>query len=58
MKKLRALLAIIDKYVIQISQWAWLYQALLEVSVNKIALWINVGTDDWSTERAILPSNN
>ena len=32
------LLAIIDKYGAPISQWTWLYQALLEVSMNKIAL--------------------
>ena len=33
------LLAIIDKYGVQINQWAWWYQALLEVSMNRIALW-------------------
>ena len=52
-----ALLAIIDKYGVQISQWAWLCQALFEVSMNKIALWINVSVDDWSAERAMIGSN-
>ena len=33
-----ALQAIVDKYGFPISQWAWLCQALLEVSMNKIAL--------------------
>ena len=41
------LLAIIDEYDVPISQWTWLYQALLEVSMNKITLWINVCADDW-----------
>ena len=51
------LLAIIDKYGVRISQWAGLYQPLLEVSMNKIALWINICTDDWTAERAIILSN-
>ena len=36
-----ALLAIVDKYGVPISQWTWLHQALLEVSINKIALCLN-----------------
>ena len=39
------LLAVINKYGILISQWAWLCQALLEVSMNKIALWIKFCAD-------------
>ena len=50
-------LAIIDNYGVPISQWTWLYQLLLEVSMNKIALWINVCADDWTVERAIIASN-
>ena len=45
------------KYGVPISQWAWLYQALLEVSMNKLELWINVCADDWITERMIITSN-
>ena len=52
-----SLLAIIDKYGVSISQWTWLYQAFLEVSMNKIALWIYVCADDWTSERAIIASN-
>ena len=49
----RSLLAIIDKYGGLLRQWAWLYEALLEVSMNKISLWINVCVDDWTAEMAI-----
>ena len=52
-----ALLAIIDKYDFPFSQWAWLYQTLLEVSMNNIAVWINVCADDWTAKRAIIASN-
>ena len=52
-----ALLAIIDKYGVLITQWTWLYQALSEVSMNKLALWINVCVDDWTAERATIASN-
>ena len=51
-----SLLAIIDKYVVPISQWTWLYQALLEGWMNMIALWINVFADHWTAERAIIAS--
>ena len=51
------LLAFIDKYGILISQWTWVYHALLEVSINKIVLWIYVCADDWTAERAIIASN-
>ena len=50
-------LAINDKYGVPISKWTWLYHALLEVSMNGLALWINVCADDWTTERAIIASN-
>ena len=30
---------------------------IVEVSMNKIALWINDCVDDWSDERAIITSN-
>ena len=53
-----SLLAIIDKYGILISQWAWLYQELLEVSMNKVTFWINVCADDWIAERTIIASND
>ena len=53
----KTLLAIVDKYGIPISQWAWLCQALLEVSMNKIALWINVCADDWTAEMSTIASN-
>ena len=52
-----SLLAIIDKYGVPISQSAWLYQPLLEVLMNKIALWINVCADDWTDKRGIIGSN-
>ena len=54
---LKPLLAIIDNYGLVISQWTWLYQALLEMSMNKIALWITVHAGDWTAERAIIASN-
>ena len=40
-----------------ISQWILFYQALLEVSMNKIALWINVRVDNWTAEWTIIVSN-
>ena len=30
---------------------------IAEVSLNKIALWIHVGVDDWTAERANIASN-
>ena len=30
---------------------------IAEVCMNKIALWIRVGVDDWRDERAIIASN-
>ena len=30
--------------------------SIVEASMNKIALWIRVGTDDWIAERAIIAS--
>ena len=35
-----------------------MYQALSEVSMNKIALWINICADDWTAERSIIASND
>ena len=52
-----ALLAFIDKYGVLTNQWTWLYEALLEVSKTKIALWICVCADDWAAESAIKASN-
>ena len=52
-----SLLEIIDKYGVLISQWIWLYQALLEVSMNKIALWLNFSADDWTAKRTTIASN-
>ena len=30
--------------------------SIVEVSMTKIALWIRVGVDDWTAERAIIAS--
>ena len=46
-----------DKYGIPTNQWTWLYEALLEVSMTKIALWIRICADDWAAKRAIKASN-
>ena len=51
------LLAFIDKYCVLTNQWTWLYEALLEVSMTKIALWIRVCGDDWAAESAIKASD-
>ena len=51
------LLAIVAKYGVLISTWGGLYYALLEVSMNKIALWENVQIDAWTAELAIIASN-
>ena len=29
----------------------------VELSMNKIALWIDVGEDDWTTEKVIIANN-
>ena len=50
-------LAIIDKYGVLIRQWAYLYQALSLVSMNKISLPIIVFADDWTAERVTIVSN-
>ena len=52
------LLEIIAKCGILISEWGGLYYALLEVSMDKIALWTNVHVDDWTAERVIIVSND
>ena len=55
------LLEIIAKYGVLISKWGGLYYAfvhVLEVSINKIALWKNLHVDDWTVERAIIASND
>ena len=51
------LLAFINKYGILTNQWTWLYEALLEGSMTKIALWICICTDDWADKSAIKASN-
>ena len=38
-------------------EWGDLYCALLEVSMNKVALWKNVNVDDWKAELAVIASN-
>ena len=48
-----ALLAIVDKYGVTISQ----YEALLEVSMNRITMWINVRPDAWTVEMSAIASN-
>ena len=54
----KPLLAIfIDKYGVPTNQWTLLCEALLEVSMTKIALWIRVCADDWTAESAIKASN-
>ena len=50
------LLAFIGKYGVLTSQWTWLYEALLEVSMTKIALWVRACADDWAAESAIKAS--
>ena len=54
---LLSLLAIVDKYGVTISQWTCLYQALLEVSMNTITLWISVRADDRTAELSAIASN-
>ena len=51
------LLAIIAKYGTLINDWDGLYYAVLEVSLQKIALWKNVCVDDWTVPVAIIASN-
>ena len=50
------LLAIIAKCGVLIREWGNLYDALLEVSTNKRALWKNVRVDDWTAELAAITS--
>ena len=52
-----SLLAFTAKYAVPNNQWTWLCQALLEVSVTTIALWICVCVDDWAAELAVKASN-
>ena len=52
-----SLLAFIAKYGVPTNQWTWLYEALLEVSMTEIALWIRVYVDDWTAESAVKASN-
>ena len=56
-KKTIALLAFIAKYGVSTNQWTWLCQALLEVSMTTIVLWICVCADDWAAELAVKASN-
>ena len=51
------LLAFTAKYAVPNNQWTWLCQALLEVSMTTIALWICVCADDWAAELAVKASN-
>ena len=53
-----SLLAIIAKYGVLIREWGGLYDTLLEVSMNKIALWLKFLVDDWTAELAIIASND
>ena len=52
-----SLLAFTAKYGVPTNQWTWLCQALLEVSMTTIALWICVCADDWAAELAVKASN-
>ena len=54
---LETLLAFTAKYGVPNNQWTWLCQALLEVSMTTIALWICVCADDWAAELAVKASN-
>ena len=54
-----SLLEIIAKYGVLIIEWGDLNYTLLELSIDKIALWKkNVRIDDWTAERAISASND
>ena len=55
---LSSLLAFTSKYGVPTYQWTWLYEALLEVSMTKIALWIRVYVDDWTAKSAVKASND
>ena len=52
-----SLLAFTAKYGVPTNQWTWLCQALLEVSMTTIALWICACVDDWAAELAVKASN-
>ena len=52
-----SLLAFTAKYGVSTNQWTWLCQALLEVSMTTITLWICVCADDWAAELAVKASN-
>ena len=47
----------IAKYGVPINQWFCLYQALLEVCVNKIPLLPMSRVDEWTAECAVIVSN-
>ena len=51
------IISFLDKYGIWTNQWTCLYQALMKVSMNKIALWIRVFADDWASKSAIKANN-
>ena len=55
---LKSLLAFTAKCGVPTNQWTWLCQALLEVSMTTIALWICVCADDWAAESAVKASND
>ena len=57
MQGIKTLLAFTAKYGVSTNQWTWLCQALLEVSVTTITLWICVCADDWTAELAVKASN-
>ena len=54
----QSLLAFTAKCGVPTNQWTWLCQALLEVSMTTIALWICVCADDWAVELAVKASND
>ena len=56
-KILFPLLAFTAKNAVPNNQWTWLCQALLEVSMTIIVLWICVCADDWAAELAVKASN-
>ena len=38
-------------------QMSIIVSIIVEVSMNKIALWIHMGVDDWTAERAIIANS-
>ena len=50
-------MAIITKYGVKLVN-GLVVSRIVEVSMNKIALWIDVRVDDWTAKRAIIARND